>query len=68
MEQLEGKGMKETIVNYFKRFREWLKPNGSDTLLVKSLKMVYKVLVVLVLVALSPVLLIILIFAFFAAL
>jgi hypothetical protein len=68
MEQLEGKGIRETVVDYFKRFKEWLKPNGSDTLLIQSLKMVYKVLAVLVLIAFSPVILIILLFVFFAAL
>lgn len=68
MEQLEGEGIKGTILSYFTKFKEWLKPNGADTLLVKSLKMIYKALAVLILIALSPVILVILIFVFFAAL
>jgi len=67
MEHLEGEGIRETIINYFKKFKEWLKPNSADTLLVQSLKMVYKVLAVLVLVAFSPVIIIILFFVFLAA-
>jgi hypothetical protein len=68
MEQLEGEGIKESILNYSRKFKEWLKPNSADTLLLQSLKMVYKVLAVLVLVAFSPVILLILLFVFFAAL
>lgn len=67
MEHLEGEGIRETIINYFKKFKEWLKPNSTDTLLVQSLKMVYKVLAVLILVAFSPVIIIILFFVFLAA-
>jgi hypothetical protein len=68
MEQLEGEGLREMILNRLKKFREWLKPNPSDTLLVQSLKMIYKALAVLVLVAFSPVIIVIMLFVFFAAL
>ena len=68
MAQLEGKGIKEMIVDRFKKFAEWLKPNPADTVLVQSLKMIYKVIAVLVLIAFSPVILVVLIFVFFAAL
>ena len=68
MEPLEGEDIKGTIINYLKRFREWLKPNPADTLLLTSFKMIYKALAVLVLVALSPVIFLILLLVFFAAL
>ncbi len=68
MEQLKGEGIKEMVVNRFKRLFEWLKPNPADTLLIQSLKMIYKALAVLVLIAFSPVILIVLLFVFFAAL
>ena len=68
MEQPEGDSLKETILNYFRKFKAWLKPDKADTLIVQSLKMVYKALAVLVLVIFSPVILIILIFVFMAAL
>lgn len=67
MEHLKGEGIKEMIINRFKRLMEWLKPNPADTLLIQSLKMIYKALAVLVLIAFSPVILILLLFAFFAA-
>lgn len=68
MEHLKGEGIKEMIINRFKRLMEWLKPNPADSLAIQSLKMIYKALAVLVLIAFSPVILILLLFAFFAAL
>jgi hypothetical protein len=68
MEKLEGEGMKEMVINRFKEFKEWLKPNPADTFVIQSLKMIYKAIAVLVLIALSPVILVILIFVFMAAL
>jgi hypothetical protein len=68
MQELEGEGLREMVINRLKKFREWLKPNPADTTLVISLKMVYKVLAVLALIALSPVIIIILLFIFFATL
>ena len=68
MEQLEGESIREMLLNRFYKYQAWLKPNPSDTFLIQSLKMIYKVLSVLVLVALSPVIIIILLFVFFAAL
>lgn len=67
MEHLQGEGIKEMIINRFKRLMEWVKPNPADTLLIQSLKMIYKAIAVLVLIASSPVILIGLLFAFFAA-
>lgn len=68
MEEQKDESIKETILKYFERFKEWLKPNKEDSLIVQSLKMVYKVLAVLLLIVFSPVIIVILIFVFFAAL
>jgi hypothetical protein len=68
MEEMEDGGIKETILKYFQRFKEWLKPNKEDSLIVQSLKMIYKVLAVVLLLVFSPVIIVILIFVFFAAL
>ncbi len=67
MQQLEGEGLKEMVINRFKQLQEWLKPNPADNTLVIGLKMIYKVLAVLVLIAVSPILLVVLTFIFFAA-
>ncbi len=68
MAELEGEGIKEMIINRLKLLKEWVKPNPNDTLLVQSLKMIYKAIAVLILIAFSPVILVILVFVFFAAL
>lgn len=68
MEKLEGESFSEMLSNRWKQLREWLKPDPSDSLLVQSLKMIYKAIAVLILIALSPVILIILAFVFFATL
>jgi hypothetical protein len=66
MEELEGQGFQELLVNKFNQLKEWVKPNPADTTLVKSLKMIYKVIAVLILIAFSPVIIIILALVFFA--
>lgn len=68
MSELQGEGIQEMVVNRFKRLGEWLKPNPNDTVLIQSLKMIYKAAAVLLLIALSPAIIIVLIFVFFAAL
>ncbi len=68
MEPLQGEGFKMMVLNRFKRLNEWLKPNPTDTFLIQSLKMIYKVLAVLALIVFSPVIIILLLFVFFAAL
>jgi hypothetical protein len=55
------------VINRFKQLQEWLKPNPADNTLVIGLKMIYKVLAVLGLIAVSPILLVVLAFIFFAA-
>ena len=67
MQQLEGEGLKEMIINRFKQLQEWLKPNPADNTLVIGLKLIYKVLAVLGLIAVSPILLVVLAFIFFTA-
>ncbi len=68
MEELQGESIKEMIVSKFKQLKEWLKPNPEDSMLITSLKMIYKIIAVLLLIAFSPVIIVILIFVFFAAL
>ena len=68
MQQLEGEGLKEMAINRFKQLQEWLKSNPADNTLVIGLKMIYKVLAVRGLIAVSPILLVVLAFIFFAAL
>jgi lipopolysaccharide/colanic/teichoic acid biosynthesis glycosyltransferase len=68
MEQLEGEGIKESMIEKLKQFREWLKPNPADSLLIQSLKMIYKAAAVLVLIVFSPVILLIMLIVFFGVL
>jgi hypothetical protein len=68
MEQLKGEGFKELILNKLKQFKEWLKPNPADSLFIQSLKMIYKAVAVLVLIIFSPVILLVMLFVFFAVL
>ncbi len=67
MQQLEGEGLTEMVINRFKQLQEWLKPNPADNALVIGLKMIYKVLAVPGLIVVSPILLVVLTFIFFAA-
>ncbi len=67
MQQLEGEGLTEMVINRFKQLQEWLKPNPANNALVIGLKMIYKVLAVPGLIVVSPVLLVVLTFIFFAA-
>ena len=68
MQELEGESIRELAVKRLNQFKEWLKPNPTDSTLVISLKMIYKALAVLILIVFSPVILFILLFVFFAAL
>ena len=68
MEKLEGESKREMIANWVKRLKEWLKPNPADSMLLNGVKLIYKSIAVLVLVALSPVILVVLLFVFFAML
>lgn len=68
MEQLKGEGFKELIINKLKQFKEWLKPNPADSVLIQSLKMIYKAAAVLAVIVFSPVILLVMLFVFFAVL
>ena len=68
MQELEGESIRESLIKRLNLFKEWLKPNPADTTLVTSLKMIYKVIAVLLLIVFSPVIFIVLLFIFFAAL
>ncbi len=50
-----------------KSIREWMKPEPADSLLLKIGKLFFKSLVLLALTALSPVVVVVLIFAFVGA-
>ena len=68
MQELEGESIREMLVKRLNQLKEWLKPDAEDSTIVTSLKMIYKADAVLILIAFSPVILIILLFVFFAAL
>jgi hypothetical protein len=68
MQELEGESIREMLVKRLNQLKEWLKPDAEDSTIVTSLKMIYKAVAVLILIAFSPVILIILLFVFFAAL
>lgn len=67
MEELEGETPGEMVRSKFEQLKQWLKPNPADSTLITSLKMIYKVFAVLLLIAFSPVILVVLGFVFFAA-
>lgn len=67
IDELEGESFGEIIKKYFNRITEWVKPDPADPLWKTILKSIYKLIAVVILIALSPVLLIILLFVFFAA-
>lgn len=68
MQSLEGDTIKEMIVKAFKRFKKWVEPNPDDNAFLLIFKMIYKSIVILILIALSPVILILLLIIFFATL
>ena len=68
MEKLEGGNFVDLIKDQLTALQEWLKPEPEDNLLLKIIKGIFKALALLVLVILSPVMLVILAFVFFAVL
>jgi hypothetical protein len=68
MEKLEEEGIRKMLANRIKWLKEWVKPNPADSRLIQGLKLIYKSIAVLILIALSPVILVALLFVFFAAL
>ena len=67
MEPTFARELQKYVSKQVKDLREWLKPNPNDTTSTKIFKGIYKGIVVLILIALSPVLALILTIAFLAA-
>ncbi len=67
MQQLEGKNLEETVKEKWLQLRDWLKPDPDDSTLVTVIKSFFKAIAVLILIALSPIILVILTFVFVAA-
>ena len=68
MNENKDEGMRAYVVGKAKVFREWLKPDPTDKLAIQIVKSFFKGIVMLIMLALSPVILVVLIFVFFAAL
>lgn len=64
---IEGTGFADIIKKRLEALREWLKPNPSDALPVTLIKSFFKGIALLVLVAFSPVIMVVLLLVFFAA-
>ena len=67
MQELEGETIMELVRRKMQELKMWLKPNPADSLMIVSLKMIYKALAVVALIAVSPVILLALLLAFLAA-
>lgn len=64
----QDEGFRDAIKKRITNLREWVKPNPADPLYLTVFKTIYKGIALLVLIALSPVILIILVIIFFATL
>ena len=62
----EEKGISTYIKERLIQIREWIRPDPNDSPLLQVVKLLFKSLVLLVLLALSPALLVIMLFVFFA--
>jgi hypothetical protein len=67
LKMMEGTGMMDIIRSKWKQFWTWMKPDPKDPLGITILKSIYKLIALLLLVAFSPVILVVLIFVFLAA-
>lgn len=61
------KSIFELIKRWFVKIREWMKPDPADGLLLQVIKLIYKSIALLILIAFSPVIIIVLLFVFLAA-
>ena len=68
VEQENNTGFIDTVRKWISRINEWMKPDTADALFVQVLKFVLKCIGLLVLIALSPVILVVMIFVFMVAL
>jgi hypothetical protein len=61
----------KSVIDFSKRWlikiREWMKPDPADHLLLQIAKMLFKCIALLVLIAFSPVIIVVLLFVFLAA-
>ncbi len=58
----------DALKEYWRQFIEWLKPKRGDAILLQIIKSILKIPVVLLVVALSPVVILVLLIAFAAVL
>ena len=68
VEQENNTGFVDAIKKWISRINEWMKPDTSDSLFVQILKFILKCIALLVLIALSPVILVVMLFVFIVAL
>ena len=61
-------GFRDNLKKRLLALREWVKPKPNDPLWLTVIKLIYKSIALLILVALSPVLLLLLLIVFFATL
>jgi hypothetical protein len=64
MEQEQNTGVIDFIRSKIKKLQAWMQPDPSDKLLLQIVKFALKCVVLLVLIALSPALLVVLLFVF----
>lgn len=67
-EKTTGEEFRGLILDQFKAFFNWLKPNPGEKLSLQIVKFILKIPVVLLMIAASPVLIVVLIFVFLIAL
>jgi hypothetical protein len=67
MEKEEKTNLLDYIKKWISKIRDWLQPEPTDNALVQILKLALKCIALLILIALSPAILVIMLFVFFAA-
>jgi hypothetical protein len=71
MKEREDESLASAMIDYIqkqlKELREWLRPVSDDSIFLKIIKGIFKTFVLIILTVLSPVVLLILVIAFFAA-
>jgi hypothetical protein len=67
MEKKGTSGWQALLRKYVLQLRDWVQPDPGDPPLLRVLKLFYKSIAILLLIAFSPVILVVLAFVFFAA-
>lgn len=67
MKEDANKSFSDYLRDYAQKIKDWIKPDPSDHLLLQFVKLIFKCIALLILIALSPIILVILLFVFFAA-